>query len=99
MSEYCLSISSIVDRDCAAFQEGPQRKKRKSEAGQVEEKADLLAMGTAAGTVLIYSTTKGALQCTLVGDHLHIIHFKSTTMDFRRLPTYKSSLSVKHLNK
>uniref|UniRef100_A0A3Q3W392 Small-subunit processome Utp12 domain-containing protein n=1 Tax=Mola mola TaxID=94237 RepID=A0A3Q3W392_MOLML len=45
--------------------EGPQRKKRKSEAVQVEAKADLLAMGTAAGTVLIYSTTKGALHCTL----------------------------------
>lgn len=33
---------------------------------QVEESADLLAMGTAAGTVLIYSTAKGALHCTLV---------------------------------
>lgn len=32
----------------------------------MEEKADLLAMGTAAGTVLIYSTAKGALHCTLV---------------------------------
>lgn len=51
---------------CAMFQEGPQRKKRKSEAVQVEEKADLLAMGTAAGTVLIYSAAKGALHCTLV---------------------------------
>lgn len=47
-------------------QEGPQRKKRKSDAGQVEEKADLLALGTAAGTVIIYSTLKGALHCTLV---------------------------------
>ncbi|KAI3367957.1 hypothetical protein L3Q82_026782, partial [Scortum barcoo] len=49
--------------------EGPQRKKRKSEAVQVEEKADLLAMGTAAGSVLIYSTAKGALHCTLDGGH------------------------------
>lgn len=48
------------------FQDGPRRKKRKSEVEQVEEKADLLAMGTAAGTVLIYSTVKGALHCTLV---------------------------------
>lgn len=32
----------------------------------MEEKADLLAMGTAAGSVLIYSTAKGALHCTLV---------------------------------
>ncbi|XP_076023879.1 WD repeat-containing protein 43 isoform X2 [Genypterus blacodes] len=54
---------------CRTVKEGPQRKKRKSEAGQPEEKADLLAMGTAAGTVLIYSTQKGALHCTLDGGH------------------------------
>lgn len=36
---------------------------------QVAERADLLAMGTAAGTVLIYSTLKGALHCTLDGGH------------------------------
>ncbi|KAM9842007.1 WD repeat-containing protein 43 [Aulostomus maculatus] len=54
---------------CRTVKEGPQRKKRKSEAGQVEEKPDLLAMGTAAGTVLIYSTAKGALHCTLDGGH------------------------------
>ncbi|XP_029973166.1 WD repeat-containing protein 43 isoform X2 [Salarias fasciatus] len=54
---------------CRTVKEGPQRKKRKSEAVPVEEKADLLAMGTAAGTVLIYSTVKGALHCTLDGGH------------------------------
>uniref|UniRef100_A0A7N6FF36 Small-subunit processome Utp12 domain-containing protein n=1 Tax=Anabas testudineus TaxID=64144 RepID=A0A7N6FF36_ANATE len=54
---------------CRTVKEGPQRKKRKSEAVQVEEKADLLAMGTAAGTVLIYSTAKGVLHCTLDGGH------------------------------
>ncbi|XP_072221139.1 WD repeat-containing protein 43 isoform X1 [Leuresthes tenuis] len=54
---------------CRTVKEGPQRKKRKSEAVQVEEKADLLAMGTAAGGVLIYSTAKGALHCTLDGGH------------------------------
>ncbi|CAL9686203.1 unnamed protein product [Knipowitschia caucasica] len=54
---------------CRTAKEGPQRKKRKSEAVQVEERADLLAMGTAAGTVLIYSTVKGALHCTLDGGH------------------------------
>ncbi|XP_071327226.1 WD repeat-containing protein 43 [Trachinotus anak] len=54
---------------CRTVKEGPRRKKRKSEVGQVEEKADLLAMGTAAGTVLIYSTAKGALHCTLDGGH------------------------------
>ncbi|MED6266706.1 hypothetical protein CHARACLAT_004791 [Characodon lateralis] len=54
---------------CRTVKEGPQRKKRKSEVAQVEERADLLAMGTAAGTVLIYSTVKGALHCTLDGGH------------------------------
>uniref|UniRef100_A0A8C5FCM2 WD repeat domain 43 n=1 Tax=Gadus morhua TaxID=8049 RepID=A0A8C5FCM2_GADMO len=54
---------------CRTVKEGPLRKKRKSEAVQVEQKADLLAMGTAAGTVLIYSTAKGALHCTLDGGH------------------------------
>uniref|UniRef100_A0A667ZU48 WD repeat domain 43 n=1 Tax=Myripristis murdjan TaxID=586833 RepID=A0A667ZU48_9TELE len=54
---------------CRTVKEGPQRKKRKSEAGQPEERADLLAMGTAAGSVLIYSTAKGALHCTLDGGH------------------------------
>lgn len=65
-----LIIFSWVNVTNAVFQEGPQRKKRKSEAGQVEEKADLLAMGTAAGSVLIYSTAKGALHCTLVSFRL-----------------------------
>ncbi|XP_029317096.1 WD repeat-containing protein 43 [Cottoperca gobio] len=54
---------------CRTVKDGPQRKKRKSEAVQVEENADLLAMGTAAGSVLIYSTAKGALHCTLDGGH------------------------------
>lgn len=61
-----VMIRRVNIKDVLLFQEGPQRKKRKSEAGQVEEKADLLAMGTAAGSVLIYSTAKGALHCTLV---------------------------------
>ncbi|KAG7225142.1 hypothetical protein INR49_014294 [Caranx melampygus] len=54
---------------CRTVKDGPRRKKRKSEVEQVEEKADLLAMGTAAGTVLIYSAAKGALHCTLDGGH------------------------------
>ncbi|KAL6105134.1 wdr43 [Pungitius sinensis] len=54
---------------CRTVKEGPQRKKRKSEAVLVEEKPDLLAMGTAAGSVLIYSTVKGVLHCTLDGGH------------------------------
>ncbi|CAK6962083.1 WD repeat-containing protein 43 [Scomber scombrus] len=63
------TCSCISWGPCRTVKEGPQRKKRKSEAVQVEEKADLLAMGTAAGTVLIYSTVKGALHCTLDGGH------------------------------
>ncbi|XP_068607967.1 WD repeat-containing protein 43 [Brachionichthys hirsutus] len=55
---------------CRAAKEGPQRKKRRSEASRAEEKSDLLAMGTAAGDVLIYSTVKGALHCTLDGGHV-----------------------------
>uniref|UniRef100_A0A3P9H9M1 WD repeat domain 43 n=1 Tax=Oryzias latipes TaxID=8090 RepID=A0A3P9H9M1_ORYLA len=54
---------------CRTVKEGPQRKKRKSEAVQVEEKADLLAMGTAAGSVLLYSTAKGTLHCSLDEAH------------------------------
>ncbi|XP_076155666.1 WD repeat-containing protein 43 [Alosa pseudoharengus] len=54
---------------CRTAKEGPQRKKRKSEAGPPAETTDLLALGTAAGTILIYSTVKGALQCTLDGGH------------------------------
>ncbi|KAM9354197.1 WD repeat-containing protein 43 [Pholidichthys leucotaenia] len=54
---------------CRITKEGPQRKKRKSEVARAEEKADLLAMGTAAGSVLIYSTAKGALHCTLDKAH------------------------------
>ncbi|XP_063039614.1 WD repeat-containing protein 43 [Engraulis encrasicolus] len=54
---------------CRTAKEGPQRKKRKSEAGQLTEAPDLVALGTAAGSILIYSTVKGALQCTLDGGH------------------------------
>ncbi|KAI2654344.1 WD repeat-containing protein 43 [Labeo rohita] len=54
---------------CRAVQEVPQRKRRKCEAGSAAEQSDLLALGTAAGTVLIYSTMKGDLHCTLEGGH------------------------------
>uniref|UniRef100_A0A8C7S2R1 Small-subunit processome Utp12 domain-containing protein n=1 Tax=Oncorhynchus mykiss TaxID=8022 RepID=A0A8C7S2R1_ONCMY len=49
--------------------DGPRRKKRKSEAGHVEDLADLLALGTVAGSIIIYSAVKGALHCTLDGGH------------------------------
>ncbi|KAJ7991235.1 hypothetical protein DPEC_G00295220 [Dallia pectoralis] len=54
---------------CRTAKEGPQRKKRKSDAGQTLERSDLLALGTAVGSVIIYSTVKGALHCTLDGGH------------------------------
>uniref|UniRef100_A0A672P1E1 WD repeat-containing protein 43-like n=2 Tax=Sinocyclocheilus grahami TaxID=75366 RepID=A0A672P1E1_SINGR len=54
---------------CRAVQEVPQRKRRKCEAGVAPELSDLLALGTAAGSVLIYSTVKGDLHCTLEGGH------------------------------
>uniref|UniRef100_A0A8C1UQN7 WD repeat domain 43 n=1 Tax=Cyprinus carpio TaxID=7962 RepID=A0A8C1UQN7_CYPCA len=54
---------------CRAVQEVPQRKRRKCEAGSAPELSDLLALGTAAGSILIYSTVKGDLHCTLEGGH------------------------------
>ncbi|KAK6304089.1 hypothetical protein J4Q44_G00246750 [Coregonus suidteri] len=54
---------------CRMAKEGPLRKKRKSEAGHVEEQVDLLALGTVVGSIIIYSTVKGALHCTLDGGH------------------------------
>ncbi|NP_001018176.1 WD repeat-containing protein 43 [Danio rerio] len=54
---------------CRAVQEVPQRKRRKCDAASSAEQSDLLALGTAAGTILIYSTLKGDLHCTLDGGH------------------------------
>ncbi|XP_072546671.1 WD repeat-containing protein 43 [Salminus brasiliensis] len=63
------ACSCVAWGPCRTTKEGPQRKKRKSEVGQAVEQSDLLALGTAAGTVLIYSTVKGDLHCTLDGGH------------------------------
>ncbi|NXU63065.1 WDR43 protein, partial [Horornis vulcanius] len=49
--------------------DGPQRKKRKSEAGEVDKQLDILAIGTAVGSILLYSTVKGELQSKLDGGH------------------------------
>ncbi|TRZ01882.1 hypothetical protein DNTS_014850 [Danionella cerebrum] len=54
---------------CRAVQELPRGKRRKCEAGVTAEQSDLLALGTAVGSVLIYSTLKGDLHCTLDGGH------------------------------
>ncbi|NXA79727.1 WDR43 protein, partial [Thryothorus ludovicianus] len=50
-------------------QDGPQRKKRKSEVGEVDKQLDILAIGTAVGSILLYSTVKGELQSKLDGGH------------------------------
>ncbi|XP_029448828.1 WD repeat-containing protein 43 isoform X2 [Rhinatrema bivittatum] len=49
--------------------EGPQRKKRKSEAAESVEECDLLAIGTTVGSILLYSIVKGELQSKLTGGH------------------------------
>ncbi|XP_054583957.1 WD repeat-containing protein 43 isoform X2 [Eptesicus fuscus] len=50
--------------------ESPQRKKRKSEPIETSNQIDLLALGTAVGSVLLYSTVKGELHSKLVsGGH------------------------------
>ncbi|KAM6179436.1 WD repeat-containing protein 43 [Erethizon dorsatum] len=47
--------------------ESHQRKKRKSEAIGTSDQIDLLALGTAVGSILLYSTVKGELHSKLVG--------------------------------
>ncbi|KAF5913063.1 hypothetical protein HPG69_009014 [Diceros bicornis minor] len=50
--------------------ETPQRKKRKSEAIGTSNQTDLLALGTAVGSILLYSTVKGELHSKLIsGGH------------------------------
>uniref|UniRef100_G1PGH0 WD repeat-containing protein 43 n=1 Tax=Myotis lucifugus TaxID=59463 RepID=G1PGH0_MYOLU len=50
--------------------ESPQRKKRKSEPIETSNQIDLLALGTAVGSILLYSTVKGELHSKLVsGGH------------------------------
>ncbi|KAM9635538.1 WD repeat-containing protein 43 [Trichechus inunguis] len=50
--------------------ESPQRKKRKSEAIGTSDQIDLLALGTAVGSILLYSTVKGELHSKLIsGGH------------------------------
>ncbi|XP_075392227.1 WD repeat-containing protein 43 [Tenrec ecaudatus] len=50
--------------------ETPQRKKRKSEAKGTSDQVDLLALGTAVGSILLYSTVKGELHSKLIsGGH------------------------------
>lgn len=60
------------------FQDGPQRKKRKSEVGgEVDKQLDILAIGTAVGSILLYSTVKGELQSKLVSNALFITCYQT----------------------
>uniref|UniRef100_A0A4W3GZM4 WD repeat domain 43 n=1 Tax=Callorhinchus milii TaxID=7868 RepID=A0A4W3GZM4_CALMI len=50
--------------------DGPQKKKRRSENVHSSPELDLLAIGTAVGSILLYSTVKGELQNKLDGGHV-----------------------------
>lgn len=62
------------------FQDGPQRKKRKSEVGEVDKQLDILAIGTAVGSILLYSTVKGELQSKLVSNALFFTCYQTLTV-------------------
>ncbi|XP_073484897.1 WD repeat-containing protein 43 [Aquarana catesbeiana] len=74
--EYVPSAHLSATCTCLAWggpnrggQESHQKKKRKSEAVDKDGKYDLLAIGTATGTIFLYSVIKGELQSKLVGGH------------------------------
>ncbi|XP_072266079.1 WD repeat-containing protein 43 [Pyxicephalus adspersus] len=73
--EYVPSAHLSATCTCLAWapsrggQESHQKKKRKSEAVGKDEQYDLLTIGTATGTILLYSIVKGELQSKLVGGH------------------------------
>ncbi|XP_036605526.1 WD repeat-containing protein 43 [Trichosurus vulpecula] len=68
LSATCTCLAWAPPRTLA--KEGPQRKKRKSEAVGTSDQVDLLAIGTAVGSILLYNTVKGELQSKLVsGGH------------------------------
>ncbi|GAB1289518.1 WD repeat-containing protein 43 [Apodemus speciosus] len=65
---------SLYSPDCpgthSVEQESHQRKKRKSEVIGTNDQVDLLALGTAVGSILLYSTVKGELLSKLTsGGH------------------------------
>ncbi|XP_075060488.1 LOW QUALITY PROTEIN: WD repeat-containing protein 43 [Mixophyes fleayi] len=73
--EYVPSAHLNATCTCLAWapsrgiQESHQKKRRKSEAVDKDEQYDLLTIGTATGTILLYSIVKGELQSKLVGGH------------------------------
>ncbi|KAG8443862.1 hypothetical protein GDO86_009160 [Hymenochirus boettgeri] len=73
--EYVPSAHLSATCTCLAWAQGRaekethQKKKRKSEAVDRNKQYDLLTIGTATGTILLYSIIKGELQSKLVGGH------------------------------
>nr|XP_033791863.1 WD repeat-containing protein 43 [Geotrypetes seraphini] len=73
--EYVPSAHLSATCTCLAWatgrpvKEGPQRKRRKSEAVESIDQYDLLAIGTTVGSILLYSIVKGELQSKLTGGH------------------------------
>ncbi|GCC30719.1 WD repeat-containing protein 43 [Chiloscyllium punctatum] len=67
LSATCSCLSWAPPRRLS--QEGPQKKKRRSEDATGLEELDLLAIGTAVGSILLYSIVKGELQSKLGGGH------------------------------
>ncbi|KAM4770744.1 WD repeat-containing protein 43 isoform 2-T2 [Rhinophrynus dorsalis] len=73
--EYVPSAHLSATCTCLAWAQGRvdkeshQKKKRKSESVDRGEQYDLLTIGTATGTILLYNIVKGELQSKLVGGH------------------------------
>ncbi|OCT79522.1 WD repeat-containing protein 43 [Xenopus laevis] len=73
--EYVPSAHLSATCTCLAWAQGRadkethQKKKRKSEAADRDGQYDLLTIGTATGTILLYSIVKGELQSKLDGGH------------------------------
>ncbi|CAN2391209.1 WD repeat-containing protein 43 [Pristimantis euphronides] len=66
LSATCTCLAWAPSR---GIQEAHQKKRRKSEVVDKDERYDLLTIGTATGTILLYSIIKGELQSKLVGGH------------------------------
>ncbi|XP_072912111.1 WD repeat-containing protein 43 [Hemitrygon akajei] len=67
LSATCSCLSWAVPRRLR--QEVPQKKKRRSEKVEANNEVDLLAIGTAVGSILLYSLVRGELQRKLSDGH------------------------------
>ncbi|XP_033097150.1 WD repeat-containing protein 43-like [Anneissia japonica] len=67
LSATCTCISwSAIKHD---VEDGPKRKRRKSEKRSNEKDIEIIAMGTSSGSILLYSVLKGDLLSKLDGGH------------------------------